>query len=34
VAAPASTGGAAINAMVFGGGFVGAAAGVFGGLLL
>ena len=32
--AQASTAGAAVNAMVFGGGFVGAAAGVFGGLLL
>lgn len=29
-----STGGAAVNAMMMGGGFVGAAAGVFGGLLL
>lgn len=30
----ASTGGATLNGMLFGGGFVGAAAGVFGGLLL
>ncbi|KAF9691529.1 hypothetical protein EKO04_010516 [Ascochyta lentis] len=32
--AQASTAGAAVNGMVFGGGFVGVAAGVFGGLLL
>lgn len=32
--AQASTGGAAANGMLFGGGFIGAAAGVFGGLLL
>ncbi|KAJ4983322.1 hypothetical protein SVAN01_11203 [Stagonosporopsis vannaccii] len=32
--AQASTAGAAINGMLFGGGFVGAAAGVFGGLLM
>lgn len=33
-AASASTAGAAVNALMMGGGFVGAAAGVFGGLLL
>ncbi|KAH6625588.1 hypothetical protein C7974DRAFT_203301 [Boeremia exigua] len=33
-ATQASTGGAVVNGMLFGGGFVGAAAGVFGGLLL